>query len=274
MVERILFPEWRDSNDTTRYPFSEQATLLNEEGTLLLEGTFLDAILYPIGGGAGLYITSAVIDHENVTLYIGNLTQPTLCSGTFPLLDAPDLIELVDAFGRPAGVLVSETIRLAIFQSWGTGTHEFSRTQTEFAATVCVPTPEIGVRGIQLDSGEVVVGDVWLVGDDGVVFRVEDLEVPATCERAAHTIKVIRMDVVGDPLFRRRLCEGSELFDVPKFIKTIRVVGPDGTFECTPDSHGNLQITANNDLATDTVLRITNKPEGVTIGTVGSRLTN
>lgn len=250
MAERLLFPEWRAQNDTTKYPFSESATLVNEDGTMLLEGTFVDAAIYPIGGQVGLYITQVVIDHENVVVHIGTASIPSLCTGTFPLLDAEDIIPLVDAYGRPAGVLVSDSLRLAIFQSWGTGTHEFTRTQMEFATTVCVPTPEIGVRGIQLETGEILTGDVWLVGDDGVVFREETVVLPATCEQAERTVQVIRMDVVGDPLFRRRLCDATSQFETPRFIKTIRVVSIDGEFECTPDEHGNLQLTANNAEAT------------------------
>lgn len=274
MAERILFPEWRAQNDPTKYPFAEAATLRNEQGRVFLEGTFLDAIVYPIGGKDKMYITQVVITFQNVTIYIGTIDQPELCSGTFSLISPDDNVELFDAYQRPAGLLVSESIRLSVFQSWGAGTHTFNEEQTELAATVCIPTPEVGVRGVLLEDGTLFTGDIWLVGDDGVVFRTEDLEFDSTCQPIhASQIKAIRMDIVGDPLFRRRLCEPQSLFETPRFIRTIRVIGPNGEFECEPDEYGNLQLLANNDEANDTVLRITPTPSGIRIGAVGSSLT-
>jgi len=269
MAERILYPEWRKQNESTKYPFGERATLTNDAGRIIIEGTLLDAVLYPVGGVEGLFLSSVEIDHQQVTVYVGDSRDEQRCSGTFPLVNPDGEVALTDRYGRPAGLLVSEGRRLGIFQSWGVGTHTFTRSQTEFAATVCVPTPEVGVRGVQLETGEVFVGDVWLVGDDGVVFRTENHAEPATCAVPARSLKVIRMDVVGDPLFRRRLCTPNELFETPQFIKKVRVVGPNGEFECTPDSIGDLKLFANNALAADTVLRVVNTEEGIAIGAVG-----
>lgn len=269
MAERILYPEWRKQNESTKYPFSERATLINSGGRLVIEGTLLDAILYPIGGGEGLHLTKVTIDHQQVTVYVGDDRNEELCSGSFPLVNPDGEVSLTDEFGRPAGLLVSEGRRLGIFQSWGVGEHTFTREQTEFSATVCVPTPEIGVRGVRLETGEVFVGDVWLVGDDGVVFRTENHAEPAKCAVPIRNLKVIRMDVVGDPLFRRRLCTPNELFETPQFIKTIRVVGPNGEFTCTPDNVGDLKLWANNALAADTVLRVVSTDEGIAIGATG-----
>lgn len=274
MSERTLFPEWRRQNEPTKYPFAETATLQNESGRVFLEGTFLDAILYPIGGKSNLHVTRVTITYQTVTIYVGTIDSPDLCSGSFPLVDADDSIYMQDKYGRPAGLFVSESLRLAVFQSWGVGTHTFLPAQTELAATVCVPTPEIGVRGIALEDGTLFVGDVWLVGDDGVVFRTEDTSVAVGCNEAQiRDVRTIRMDIVGDPLFRRRLCEPQSLFETPRFIRTVRIVGPNGEFECQPDAYGNLMLLANNAEATDTVLRITPTAAGLRIGAVGSSLT-
>lgn len=270
MAERTIFPEWRKQNEPTRYPFAEHATLRNEADRVLIEGTFLDAALYPIGADAGLFVSTVVITFQKVVITLATPTQPAVATGEFPLVGAPDEVVFVDPFGRPAGVIVTEGRRLGLFQSWGVGTHEFLRDQTEFAASCVFPTPEVGVRGVRLESGELFVGDVWLVGDDGVVFRVEDetVPVPGTC--ATRTLRVIRMDVVGDTLFRRRLCQPNNLFETPRFVRTVRVVGPNMTFDLIPDAAGNVQMTAINDLAADTVVRINNKPEGVEISAVGT----
>lgn len=273
MAERILTQQWRKQNEATRYPFSAAATLANAAGRVITEGTFLDAALYPVGPSAGLFLTRAVVTFQKVTLSVGTLADPAMAAGEFELVDPPDEVTFLDPYGRPAGVLVSEGRRLGLFQSWGVGTHEFTPGQTEFAASCVFPTPEVGVRGVRLETGEVFVGDVWLVGSDGVVFRVGDAELAVPGQAATRTVRTIRLDVVGDAMFRRRLCQPNDLFETPRFLTAVRVVGPNMEFTLTPDAAGNVRLAAANDLAADTVLRIGNTPAGIEISAVGSATT-
>lgn len=270
MPEAVLYPEWRKQNESTRYPFSDNASLINSENRVLVEGTFLDAALYPIGGGVGLYLSKVVVEHEHVTLTIGDATRKELATGSFSLFSADDSVALEDAYGRPAGILVSESSRLGIFQAWGVGTHTFLRPQTEFAATVCFPTPEVGVRGIVLEDGSLFVGDVWLVGSDGVVFRSDEAITQENCGAPTTSISALRFDVVGDPLFRRQLCQPNSLFNTPRFVKTLRIIAGNRTIDLIPDDRGEMQIVGNNYLADDTVLRISVLPTGLRVGAVGS----
>lgn len=258
MAERTLTPEYRAARAETRYPFAAAATLTNAAGDAFLEGTLLDAALYPVGGAAGLYLSAVVVARQAVTLWVGNEGDERLCSGTFAAARPPDVVPLADALGRPAGLLVSEATRLAPLLAWPAGTHAFTRAETEFAASVCVPTPERGVRGLLLDDGTLLTGDVWLVGGEGVVLR-EDA--PGT----------IRLDVVGDPLFRRRLCGPGAAFAVPRPITTLRFLDPHGAaFDVTPDAQGNVRIAAANAAAHDTVLRVVATEAGLRVGAVGS----
>jgi len=268
-MAQILFPEWRRQNEPTKYPLAEQATMTALDGRVLVEGTFLDAALYPIGAKAGVYLAAVTLDHQNAVMELGDPFDKALASATFSLVDPPDEVVFVDRYGRPAGVIVSESTRLGIFQSWGVGRHEFAQEGSEFAATCVIPTPEVGVRGFLLETGELFVGDVWLVGSDGVVLRTTNISVPASCGQPERTVRAIRVDIVGDPLFRRRLCQPNDLFDTPRFVRTVRVVGPNYTFECPPDAAGNLMLAAGNGLAADTVLRIAVTPNGLKIGSVG-----
>jgi len=266
---RVLFEAWRRENEATKYPFSPRARLVNEAGLALTEGTFLDASLFPIGATGPLYLTRAVVTHETATLYVGDETDNARCSGSFRLVNPPSVVSLADAVGRPAGLLVSEPARLAVAQSWGVGTHEFGPADTEFCATCCVPTPEVGLRGVLLDSGELLTGDVWLVGSDGVVLRGEEVTLVGPCREDVPTT-VIRVDVVGDPLFRRRLCSPRDLFATPNPVRALRVLGPDGVeFEVTPDDRGNVQITGGNNLVGDPVFRLHTTPTGLKVELVG-----
>jgi hypothetical protein len=83
-----------------------------------------------------------------------------------------------------------------------------------------------------------MAADVWLIGEDGVVLRKDE--------------NAIRVDIVGDPLFKRKLCTTTggniELFVTPNFVRTVNGI--------KPDEYGNFTITANNELAGDTILRI------------------
>jgi hypothetical protein len=269
MAEAILHPEWRASHEDTKYPFSSEAAMTN--GTsIILEGTFLDAALYPVGGGVRLRLSRVVVTASTATLYIGDQSDAALASGEIDLLSPADTVVLTDTAGRPAGILISEAIRLVVFQSWSVGTHEFTAAQTEFTATVCMPTPEVGLRGIQLADGTLFTGEVWIVGDDGIVVRNETVDVPAAqCGGVARTYSVIRFDAVGDPLFRRRLCAPLSLFATPKFLQQITFEDDDRAFTVTPDTMGSISLTVNNAEASDTVLRIRPSELGLVIEAAG-----
>lgn len=271
MAERTLFPQWRPQQEPTRYPFADRATLVNAAGRVLVEGTFLDAALYPVGAPAGLYLAAAAVTHETVTLTLAAPGVPVVATAAFSLVSPPDAVAFADPYGRPAGVLVTEGRRLGLFQSWGVGVHEFRQDETEFAATCVFPAPEAGVRGVRLETGEVLTGDVWLVGGDGVVLRADHVEVPVPGTCRTREVTAIRVDVVGDPLFRRRLCSPAELFETPRFVTAVRVVGPNQEFTVGPEPGGNLRLFANNALAGDTVLRVTATPTGLTVAAAGGR---
>jgi len=271
--QRIIHPEWRDYFEPTKYPFSDTATLSNNEAdqNFIPEGVFLDAALYPVGGRARLYLSKIVITADVATLYIGDPVNDELASGTVDLLSPGDLIRLVDVYGRPAGIFVSEASRLLTFQGWSTGEHVFDVSQTEFAARVCLPTPQIGVRGFELDDGSVVTGDVWFLGDDGVVLshRVDeepDPELPT----GTRPVNVIRVDVVGDPLFRRRLCEN--VFAGSLFLRTLTARQDCREVTCAADENGNISINVGSQDAPDTILRVRATAGGVIFETVGERL--
>jgi hypothetical protein len=268
-MARIRHPEWRASHEDTKYPFGETASLTN--GTdLILEGTFLDAHLYPIGAEEGLYIRKVDLAFEFGTITIADRIKD-VCTGTFRLPNPEDNVVLKDEYGRPAGILVSEAVRLAFFLSWGLGSHEFEPEQTQFAATCCMPTPEVGVRGIQLADGSLFTGPVWIIGDDGVVVTVETQTLPPDkCGNGPREVEALRIDVVGDPLFRRRLCNPIDLFNTPNPVRKIAIrQRGELVAVCEPDEQGNFSIIRNNSEAADSAVRIRTTKEGLIFEVVG-----
>ncbi len=271
-MPEILHPEWRRHNEPTKYPFAENATL-RSGNNLILNELFLDAIFYPVGNAGNLRLSVVEIDHDSTTIHIGTPTVARLASGEFNQFDPPSEVRFTDSLGRAAGVIVSEPIRLSIFQSWAVGTHTFTAAQSAFAATVSIPSPEIGLRGIVLEDGTLFTGDVWLVGDDGVVLSKEEVEVPTVdCDQGKRlTRPIIRVDIVGDTLFRRRLCSPGVLFNTPRYVKQITFIEGNNRFTCTPDILGDIKMMAGNHLAEDTVLRVRTTEDGIKIESVGER---
>ncbi len=249
-MSRVLFPEWRDQQGPTRYPFADGASLTALSGTALEPDLFADAALYPAGGLERQYLSRIVVGTRQVTLSVGDGRVTERASVRFDPLDPPDLLELNDGHDRPAGVLVSEAARLAVFQTWPSGEHRFRPEATEFVASCVVPVPQTGLLGFETEDGTLFTGDVWLVGEDGVVLRFVD--------------GALRIDVVGDPLFRRRLCSPLNLFPTPRFVRTINGM--------RPNELGEFQIVSGGELASDTILRVYPDGDELVIEAVGQKL--
>ena len=269
MPSQIRHPEWRKSLEDTKYPFEPAATLTSNTGNKISADSFVDAHLYPIGAGVSMYLSKISVTSEFVTFYIGDDNSTDVGSGYIAVPGTASTVRLTDSFDRPAGILVSTSENLGMFRSLGVGDHTFEKTATPFVAMACMPTPQIGVRGIVIPDGTLFTGPVWIVGEDGVVVTQETVTAPATCDTSQQTHDVIRIDIVGDPLFRRRLCGDPaepqpprNLFTTPNFIKKIRVVNGDSQWTCAPDSHGYFTIHGNDSLAGDAALRVRITEEG------------
>jgi hypothetical protein len=266
MPERIIHRQWRDEQADSRYPFADTASLISNEEQEIPKDIFVDGSLYPVGGEERMYLASIVVAASGITLNVGIPSDELLCSGVFDPLAPPAVIQFTDTWGRAAGVLVMDTVVAAQFQSWDLGTYTFEQDDAEFAASVCIPTPEVGVRGLVTENGDLFTGDVWITGEYGVTVREDTTESTAN-------IRVIRVDMVGDPLYRRILCEGTaqsplgpvDLFESINYLKTINGL--------PPDAYGDWKITAGSNEAVDTILRIYPTPEGVRFEAVGELAT-
>lgn len=251
MATQVLHPEFRDELEFTKYPFTDGSSLVSRDTGHDIGGdTFLDASLHPIGGQHRQYISSIVVTTRLVTITFSDRVNRNICSAQFNPLDPPEILAFTDALGRPAGIMISEPLRLARFSAWETGTHTFDRGDAELVPSCVIPTPEAGLRGILLESGELFTGDVWLMGENGVAVR-DDGD------------GRIRIDLVGDPLFLRKLCLPLELFETPVFVQTIN--------GCPPDENGEFHLTIGDHLASETIIRLNPTDDGLQIEAVGAR---
>lgn len=254
--ERILYPQFRDEQSSSRYPFADATTLRSTtDANVVIPGDmFVDAALFTIGANRRPYISSIVVATQRVTIVIGDASATNRASASYDPLKPPSdgLLAVEDGYGRPAGILLSTEDNLALFSSWAVGTYAFTVAATEFVASVAGPALEPGVRAIQPATAQLMTGDIWLIGDQGVVLRREN-------------VNTIRVDIVGVPLFKRALCEPqTSNFPAPNYLKTIN--------GCGPDDYGNFTFTATNQEVADSVLRIYPDNGTIVIDTAGRSL--
>lgn len=270
-----IFPQWRAEQRNNNYPFSDIATLSN--GRLVIpEETFIDAKLHPVSHAGNLYLSEVRVNNNSLELVIGDAVSVSVATGTFSTNELPDKIELFDAAGRSAGLLVSSPRMLASLVAFGAGEHRFQNTHTAFVAHVCVPPIPAGVTGFRAqtltdqDEPESVEnafsGDIILLGVDGVRLSVPESTLQG---RSAE----VTVNTVGDPLFLRELCRVAEdeeqeavPFSPPRFIQKVRFVAANKTVDISPDRFGDIRISVNNALATDSVLRVQTRPNGISFG--------
>ena len=269
-MTRIIHPEWRAEQLSGNYPFGDRATLVNADGRTISPEAFLDAHLYVIGAGP-LYLSKIEIENGNVTLHVGDLTVASLAVATFSAASPPSLLLLEDDFSRSSGVLIADPRKLAEIAVWSDGVHVFAYDETNFAVTCCLPMPQVGLRAVKLEDGRMFTGTILLVGSAGIVLRTEDNDGIERCGAQADQFPTIRVDIVGDPLFVRKLCDGLE-FTAPRPVRKLRVHNRGQTYEVTPDEHGNVFISTGDALASRPALRLRDQPDGLVFEVLGTAI--
>ena len=266
-MPRTLYEPYREQLQAAAFPFADGMPLSNAQGDMLPAELFFDAAIYAPAGGPRFYLSSVTVDFSEVTLWIGSEQQPQVASVKFNPNDPPESLALTDSFGRSAGILVSDVDRLKLFQSWSLGTHTFSIDQAAFAAAACWPLPTNSVQGLLLDDGTLVTNDLWLAGADGVVLEI--VEKP-DLDNPGQTLDVIRVNFVGDPLFRRRLC--AAVFESQRYLRTVTFQQGCWRVVAAPNSFGHVMLTAVGQDTPATILRIRPTADGLFFGVVGERL--
>ena len=273
---RTIYPTYYNEAINAAYPFESLATRNN--GTVFIEDDiFVDGRFFPPDGRHDLYLSSIVVQDE-VTLVISN-ANGEVGRGYFNRNSPPETVNFY-AEGRDniyvgllQGFVKKDTATdpnqrgLQKIAGWSNGTYIFTSDQTRFAASVVVPQPQAAVRSIRLDSGAVFYGDVILVGENGVQFTnpsaIGEASSSSSSTYARFFDGVIRMDVVGDPLFVRRGCD-SESVPTDQDILIQKIVFDGKTV--LPDARGGFTLSVGTESSNDSpALRITPVQNGLEV---------
>jgi hypothetical protein len=248
----FTYQQWRNSNSKGKYPFLLSAELNNGE-VFFADNTFADARLYPEGGRHDQYISKVVKTGDDLTIHISDGTTQDLCTGSYSFSSLPSLITLEDTYGRQSGVLVTDSVRLTVFNGWPIGTHEFTQEQTAFDPVVVTPMPDTGLKSLRADETQALYGETLIVGGHGVILEVDETD-PEN--------PIITVNAVGEPLAKRLVCDSS-VFSNPCVLKTINGI--------EPDEYGNFVIGNCGVDATNSIIRVEPTANGIHIKTVGGR---
>jgi hypothetical protein len=253
-IEREYGQEWRDEVKTTKYPFTDTSSLITLDNLLFDKEAVYDASFYVINWNSRLYMTKIEIitdPNKIARIHIGDVSTISAAYADIDPFNVPSIITFTDALGRQAGMMVVDPVALSFLQSWTLGTHLF-RTEAEFVPSVVTPMPTGYVTSIKDSTNDVLKGDIWLIGESGVVIRTEGANV--------------RVDIVGDPLYKRLAYSDPTQFPTPRFVKTINGY--------SPDENGEFKIVVGDYLANDTILRIYPDPSlpGLRVELVGQTL--
>ena len=259
---RILFPQFRDEQSASKYPFADTASLTADTGAKLDPDLFVDVSLFGVNVGPRVYLSSITVTPQDLVFTVGDVKTTNAASGRCSAVSPPDngVVALDDEYGRPAGMLLALAAErdpggtllaptsLTKLSAFPRGTHNFTLADAEFVATTVIPAAEPGVRGLSIDNVGLYTGDVWLVGKNGIVLRA----------KTAHTIRV---DIISEPLFKRAACAPQTEFIGKNYLQTLN--------NCGPDQYGNFTFTADAGIVDRPNVRIYPTGNSLVFSTIG-----
>jgi hypothetical protein len=192
--------QWADETRRNTYPFTDIATLRDSTGLLKLqEAWVIDAKIWAaVTETSRVYLSSVTRAQGSLTLQISDLNG-VLGTATTTLLNKTRLA-FVDTTGFQIGFMAFAPGALQSMNDVPTGTYKFAVEATEFVAAALALQVLGGLQGVQDVKGASITGTLRLVGGDGISLHV------IHNSPADPTLGTLRIDVIGDPYFRRDTC--------------------------------------------------------------------
>lgn len=253
-MPQIVFPEFRDATENTKYPFIDAATLTDIDNKITIpQDVFIDANLFIPGVNSMVYISSITVDDDKTVITIQDSYNTTTCIGTISSITTvydDDYILPLYKDAYKVGALVIPSNKVSYFKSLEKDTYKFEDTATAFLPSCVTMLPTMGLTSIAVNErteGNTVYGDIWIIGWRGVTLRTQQ-----------GVESSIRIDVIGDPLFTQAAFPNTP-YEIPMPVMTINGL--------SPDNYGNFNITTQ---AASDSLRINSTANGLYIYMAGA----
>lgn len=183
------FIEWPDERRRDRYPFADVASLVSTGGDLTLRNEwFRDARLWPEVADGRVYLSRIEISGDILTMEVRDRTR-VLCRATVGETRAV----FFDGSYQVGFIQLELGARAAIKAAAGDGVYRFSQTGGELVPTVVTPRVISGLEAVSVGGDALDTTTIRVVGGEGVRL------VPSGSE--------LRVDIIGDDLYRRDACE-------------------------------------------------------------------
>ena len=263
-MSKIVHPEFRDELRYTNYPFSDSATLVNNQGVFIPNNLIEDMIIYLVDPEPPVFLSRMIIEQEKLEIWFGDQKDAYQVVGVVDYTQPKDEIQLLRD-ELHSGLLVGRSDIWELMRGWE-GEVIFYPDQTELVPKVVLPLTQIGVRTIS-NGTEVHSGDVWLIGAEGVQLVYNQVSV------GGKNYDGVEVNVVGDPLFKQSVCSPNA-YNPRNFIKEVEFTDGLNSFTCYPDEYGNLTITVVDYHTPGTITRIKGGSSGITFLVSGDQLIN
>jgi len=200
---------WAQETKRSPFPFADIATLKDASGLLTLSPSWvLDARLWPtMTTPAKVYLQSIERAKGYLRFTVAS-TEEVLCTA-----EVSDFTKRRIAFfgsqGTQAGFMSFAAGALQNIYDRPSAKYLFPVEATEFVPAAVTPALIAGLGSVKDSTGKAVRGTVRVVGGEGVSLHV----IPGN---------KIRVDIIGDPFFRRDICDNAELLG--RLINPVRFI--------------------------------------------------
>lgn len=189
---------WNQETKRSPFPFVDVATLKDASGLLALASSWiLDARLWPAMSAPAKVYLQSIERSKGLLRFTVASTEEVLCTAEVSDFTKRRLA-FFDVHGVQSGFMSFAAGALQHIYDRPSATYLFPVEATEFVPAVVTPAFISGLGTVGDASGNTIREDIRLVGGEGVALHV----IPGN---------QIRVDVIGDPYYRRDTCENADL---------------------------------------------------------------
>jgi len=220
------------------YPFTAASTFTSTNGVFIPPTFLTDARIYSPGATVPIYVSKIRVTQTNIVMTINDYLGE-IGSAIFSY-DNKSTVSILDQYKREVGVLIGNFDQIRTITKPNTSL-EFTQAALEFITSVIIPVPIFSIKNIFAEESTIAAsGEVWLIGEDGVKLETVDSDNDGTADS-------VRINIISDPLFKRKLCSDTLEFSTKRGLKGIIVKNEnDEETVVLPDVFGNIQIVIGN----------------------------